>query len=325
MQVQVSDSSLLPTSDQLEAHRPGLTALCYRMLGSVFDAEDAVQETLVRAWRARASFEGRSSLRSWLYRIATNVCLDALRSQPRRARPMDLGPSSPPELSYLGEMMTDFPWVQPVPDSLLLTGSEDPAEMVVYRETIRLAFIAAVQQLAPLQRAVLILHDVLGWRAREIAALLESSVPAVNSALQRARAKLAFRPAREAGPVSPADLRLADRYLRAFEAYDIDALVQLMHDDAIQMMPPFALWLRGSADIARWMLGPGAECRGSRMLPTSANGCPAFGQYRVDPEGGHRPWGLHVLEVSEGRISVLHVFLGDAIFRAFGLPPHLGS
>ncbi len=325
MQVQLSESPYPFSEEELEAHRPGLTALCYRMLGSVFDAEDAVQETLARAWRARAGFEGRSSVRSWLYRIATNICLDLLRSQPRRARPVDLGPSSPPEISYLGEMMTDFPWVQPVPDSLLLTGREDPAEMVVYRETVRLAFIAAVQQLVPLQRAVLILHDVLGWRSREIATLLDSSVPAVNSALQRARAKLAAQPALEGKPVSAADRRLAESYLRAFEAYDIDALVQLMHDDAIQMMPPFALWLRSSADIARWMLGPGAECRGSRMLPTSANGCAAFGQYRVDPEGGHRPWGLHVLELSGEKIAVLHVFLGETIFRAFGLPAHLDS
>ncbi len=325
MQVQLSENPYPLSAEELEEHRPGLTALCYRMLGSVFDAEDAVQETLARAWRARAGFEGRSSVRSWLYRIATNICLDLLRSQPRRARPVDLGPSSPPEISYLGEMMTDFPWVQPVPDSLLLTGREDPAEMVVYRETVKLAFIAAVQQLVPLQRAVLILHDVLGWRSREIATLLDSSVPAVNSALQRARAKLAAQPALEGKPVSAADRRLAESYLRAFEAYDIDALVQLMHDDAIQMMPPFALWLRGSADIARWMLGPGAECRGSRMLPTSANGCLAFGQYRVDPEGGHRPWGLHVLELSRGKVAVLHVFLGEAIFRAFGLPAHLDS
>jgi RNA polymerase sigma-70 factor (ECF subfamily) len=325
VQVQIAGGPALLTAEELEAHRPGLTALCYRMLGSVFDAEDAVQETLARAWRARAGFEGRSSLRSWLYRIATNICLDSLRSQPRRARPVDLGPSSPPELSYLGEMMTDFPWVQPVPDSLLLTGREDPAEMVVYRETIRLAFIAAVQQLVPLQRAVLILHDVLGWRSREIATLLDSSAAAVNSALQRARAKLAAQPALEGKPVSEADRQLAESYLRAFEAYDLDALVQLMHDDAIQMMPPFALWLRGSGDIARWMLGPGAECRGSRMLLTAANGCPAFGQYRIDPEGGHRPWGLHVLEVSEGKVAVLHVFLGETIFEAFGLPAHLDS
>ena len=325
MQVQVQDGLAVPTAEQLEAHRPGLTALCYRMLGSVFDAEDAVQETMVRAWRARDGFQGRSAVRSWLYRIATNVCLDALRSRPRRARPIDLGPSSPPEISYLGEMMTDFPWVQPVPDSMLLTGGEDPAELVVYRETIRLAFIAAVQRLPPRQRAVLILHDVLTWRAGEIADLLDSSVPAVNSALQRARAKLFSQPAPEVPALSPAEGRLVEDYVRAFEAYDIDSLVQLMHADAIQMMPPFALWLRGSADIARWMLGPGAECRGSRMLPTSANGCPAFGQYRIDPEGGHRPWGLHVLEVAEGRISVLHVFLGEAIFRAFGLPAHLDA
>lgn len=325
MQAEIRDDPASPTAEQMEAHRPGLTALCYRMLGSVFDAEDAVQETMVRAWRARASFEGRSAYRSWLYRIATNVCLDSLRSLPRRARPIDLGPSSPPDLSYLGEMLTDFPWVQPVPDSMLLTGSEDPAEMVVYRETIRLAFIAAVQQLPPRQRAALILHDVLSWRASEIAELLESTVPAVNSALQRARATLASRPAPERAALSPTDSELVERYVRAFEAYDLDSLVRLMHDDAIQMMPPFALWLRGSADIATWMVGPGAECRGSKMLPTSANGCPALGQYRIDPEGGHRPWGLHVLEVTEGRISVLHVFLGEDIFRAFALPVHLDS
>ena len=275
---------------QLEAHRRELTGYCYRMLGSGFEAEDAVQETMIRAWRAIDSFEGRAAFRSWLYRIATNVCLDMLRGQQRRARPIDLGPSSPADASFLGPLMPEYPWLLPVPDARVVAPEGDPADVAETRETIRLAFVAALQQLPPRQRAVLILREVLRWPAADVAELLDTSVASVNSALQRARATLATNADIASAPLPPvkdAERALLAKYVDAFERYDISPLVALLRDDAIQSMPPYAMWLQGPADIAEWMLGPGAKCRGSRLLPTAANGAPAFGQYRVDPEGGH--------------------------------------
>ena len=275
----------------LEGHRRELTGYCYRMLGSGFEAEDAVQETMIRAWRAHASFEGRSSLRSWLYRIATNVCLDMLRGQQRRARPMDLGPSSPADVSFLGPLMPEQPWVLPVPDARVVAEDGDPAQVAETRETIRLAFIAALQHLPARQRAVLILREVLRWPAAEVAELLDASVASINSALQRARATLAAQAPSSSVPATAeaTDRALLARYVDAFERYDISQLVALLREDAIQSMPPYAMWLRGATDIGAWMLGPGAQCRGSRLLATAANGAPAFGQYRVDPEGGTCP------------------------------------
>jgi RNA polymerase sigma-70 factor, ECF subfamily len=311
---------------ELETHRRPLTGYCYRMLGSGFEAEDAVQETMIRAWRAHDSFEGRSSLRSWLYRIATNVCLDMLRGQQRRARPMDLGPSSPADIAFLGPSMPEYPWVLPVPDARVVAEDGDPAEVAESRETIRLAFIAALQHLPARQRAVLILREVLRWPAAEVAELLDSSVASINSALQRARATLAAHPLSSAVPAAPveeSERALLARYVDAFERYDISSLVALLREDAIQSMPPYAMWLRGATEIAEWMLGPGADCRGSRLLATGANGAPAFGQYRVDPEGGHRPWGLQVLEISDGRVVQITNFLDPELFPAFGLPTHL--
>jgi len=321
---------------QLEAHRRELTGYCYRMLGSGFEAEDAVQETMVRAWRAIDTFEGRSAFRSWLYRIATNVCLDMLRSSQRRARPMDMGPASPADPAYLGALQPDLPWLLPIPDAHVFGSggqagsSDDPAELAASRETVRLAFVAALQHLPARQRAVLILREVLRWQATEVAELLDTSVASVNSALQRARATLAEH-AGDAGeplavrPVDPDQRALLAKYVDAFERYDIPQFVQLLREDAFQSMPPFAMWIRGAEEIGRWMLGPGIDCKGSRMLPTAANGRPAFGQYRVDPEGGHTPWGLHVLEISEGRVVELTVFIDlDArLFAFFGLPTHL--
>ena len=314
---------------KLEEHRSELTAYCYRMLGSPFEAEDAVQETLIRAWRAFDRFEGRAALRSWLYRIATNVCLDMLKGRERRARPMDLGPAQAPIEANL-QTLPETTWIQPIPDGLVQSEG-DPAEVAVARETIRLAFVAALQHLPPRQRAVLILCDVLRWKATEVAELLETSVASVNSALQRARATL------EAGKVSAsdplpaldeADRALLARYVEAFEQYDIDALTALIQEDATQSMPPFDMWLSGRDDILRWWFGPGIGCRGSRVIPTvSANGSPAFGQYKPSETGdGYEPWALQVLELADGRVVEFTFFLDtDTLFPLFGLPARLDA
>jgi RNA polymerase sigma-70 factor (ECF subfamily) len=320
----VTVSSAPAPSYDLEQHRRELTGYCYRMLGSGFEADDAVQETMVRAWRAADGFEGRSSVRSWLYRIATNVCLDMLRGRERRARPMELRPSSPPDATHLQAMLPENAWVSPIADSRVLPVNGDPAEVATARETIRLAFVTALQHLPARQRAVLILCEVLRWHATEVAELLGTSVPAVNSALQRARATLADVQPEARPEMLEADQReLLSRYVDAFERYDVATLVTLLHDDAVQSMPPYAMWLRGSTAIGQWCLGPGIGCRGSLLLPTSANGAPAFGQYRVDPKGGHAPWALQVLEISGDRISGYHAFLDTNLFEAFGLPAHL--
>jgi RNA polymerase sigma-70 factor, ECF subfamily len=311
--------------DDLEDHRRELTAYCYRMLGSGFDAEDAVQETMVRAWRAGERFEGRSSVRSWLYRIATNVCIDMIRGRQRRARPMELGPSRPPVESSLEGVLPEGSWVSPIADERVLPPEADPAEVAVARDSIRLAFVAALQHLPARQRAALILCEVLRWQAAEAAELLDTSVAAVNSALQRARATMGSVDA-DSGPTTVGDDQrdLLARYVDAFESYDIDRLVALLHDDATQSMPPFAMWLRGADDIGRFMLGPGAGCHGSRLIPVAANGCPAFGHYKPDPEGGYSPWALQVLEISGDRIAALNFFLDtEHLFPAFGLPDHL--
>jgi RNA polymerase sigma-70 factor (ECF subfamily) len=311
----------------LEEHRRELTGYCYRMLGSGFDAEDAVQETMVRAWKAADSFEGRSSVRSWLYKIATNVCLDQLRSRQRRARPMELGPSRPPVEASLEGVLPDGAWVSPIADDRVLPVNADPAEQAAARESIRLAFVAALQHLPARQRAVLILCEVLRWQATEVATLLETSVAAVNSALQRARATLStMDTGAELTDVDAEQADLLARYVDAFERYDVETLVTLLHDDAVQSMPPYAMWLQGSDDIGQFMLGPGAACRGSRLVPVWANGCPAFGQYKVDPEGGFYPWSFQVVEISGDRVSAINSFLDPAdLFAAFGLPAHLSD
>jgi RNA polymerase sigma-70 factor (ECF subfamily) len=312
---------------QLEQHRRELTAYCYRMLGSV-DAEDAVQETFLRAWRAYDRFEGRAALRSWLYRIATNVCFDMLNGRERRARPMDLGPSREPVAENLNTL-PEVTWIEPIPDDRVVPEG-DPAEVTVARESIRLAFVAALQHLPPRQRAVLILCEVLRWRAAEVAELLETSVASVNSALQRARATLDASNV-ELADTSPsvdrADADLLARYVAAFEAYDMEALTSLIQEDALQSMPPFDLWLRGRDDILSWWVGPGGGCRGSRVIPVApANGAPAFGQYKPSEDGGYEPWALQVLEVEDGRIVEFTFFLDTArLFPLFGLPPRLDA
>jgi RNA polymerase sigma-70 factor (ECF subfamily) len=314
-----------PASQELEAqfeqYRSELTGYAYRMLGSPFEAEDAVQETFIRAWRAYEGFEGRASLRSWLYRITTNVCLDMLGGRERRARPMDLGPSQEPIEANLNTM-PEATWIQPAPD---------PAVVTEEHETTRLAIVAALQHLPPRQRAVLILCEVLRWRASEVAELLETSVASVNSALQRARATLESSDLSVADAprsVDVADEELLSRYVKAFEDYDMEALTALVHEDAIQSMPPFDMWLSGRNDIFAWWWGPGIGCEGSRVIPTvSANGSPAFGQYKPSETGsGYDPWALQVLEVEDGKIVELTFFLDtETLFPLFGLPARLDA
>jgi RNA polymerase sigma-70 factor, ECF subfamily len=308
---------------ELESHRRELTGYCYRMLGSAFDAEDAVQETMVRAWRGIDRFEGRAALKSWLYRIATNVCIDMLNGKERRIRPLELG--DPGGLDSPLTTRPEASWLEPIPDGQILPGDGDPAQLAEERETLRLAFVAALQHLPPQQRAVLILREALRWRANEVAELLDTSVASVNSSLQRARASLdasELTPSEALNPLDDEQQALLQRYVAAFEAYDIDALTSLLHEDAKQSMPPYEMWLLGREDILRWWTGPGAGCRGSRLIPTVANGLPAFGQYRPSgPGGSFEPWALQVLELSGGQIVGFTAFLDtERLFPLFGLP-----
>ncbi|MEO3974049.1 sigma-70 family RNA polymerase sigma factor [Streptomyces sp. CAU 1734] len=312
---------------ELEKYRRELTGYCYRMLGSSFEAEDAVQDTMVRAWRNIEKFEGRSSLRSWLYRIATNVCLDMLNAGNRRARPMDLSGPTPVAQAQLNAR-PEATWLEPVPDGRVLPAVADPAERAVERETIRLAFVAALQHLPPKQRAVLILREVLAWKAAEVAELLDTSVASVNSALQRARATLAESPPTASDPANPLDeeqRELLERYVAAFEGYDMEALKKVLHDDATLSMPPFDLWLQGHENIVGWMLGVGAVCRGSRLIPTVANGMPAFAHYHAAEDGrGHTPWALMVMDIRDGKIAGINSFLDTKRwFPLFDLPAWL--
>jgi RNA polymerase sigma-70 factor, ECF subfamily len=312
--------------DKLEEYRRELTGYCYRMLGSGFEADDAVQETMLRAWRAAEGFEGRSSVRSWLYRIATNICLDMLRGRQRRALPMDLGPASPPVEALL-EWHPEEPWISPIADERVLPEHGDPADIAVARETIRLAFVTALQHLPARQRAALILCEVLRMPAAEAAAALGTSVPSINSALQRARATLADLPSEQRpAPLDADQAGMLDRYVDAFQRYDMEQLVTLLADDATMTMPPFAQWFRGARNICHFMLEPTPSlCRDSIMVPAGyVNGVPAFGQYKPDPAGGHMPWALQVHEVSGGRVSRMTFFLEtERIFPGLGLAPHL--
>jgi RNA polymerase sigma-70 factor (ECF subfamily) len=309
---------------QLEPYRVELTGYCYRMLGSAFEAEDAVQETLVRAWRGIDRFEGRAALRSWLYRIATNVCHSMLTASQRRARPMDLQPAMTAD-TPLPAALPEAVWIEPVPDGRVVPDGGDPADVAVARESVRLAFVAALQHLPPKQRAVLILREVLRWRAEEVAELLETTVASVNSALQRARATLATTRAVEARASEPSDAAqqaLLARYVDAFERYDMDSLTALLRQDATWNMPPYDLWLQTHDDIRAWCLGQGIGCKDSRLVPTVANGSPAFGQYKPSGEPGvWTAWSLQVLEISGDRIGGITFFLDTArFFPAFGLP-----
>jgi RNA polymerase sigma-70 factor, ECF subfamily len=309
---------------ELESYRRELTGYCYRMLGSAFDAEDAVQETMVRAWRGLDRFEGRAALKSWLYRIATNVCLDMLNGKERRIRPLELG--DPGGLDSPLTTRGEASWLEPIPDGQVLPSDGDPAQLAEERETLKLAFVAALQHLPAQQRAVLILREALRWRANEVAELLDTSVASVNSSLQRARASLDASKLTPAEPLDPLDDEqkdLLERYVAAFEAYDMDAITALLHEDAKQSMPPYEMWLLGREDILRWWFGPGIGCKGSRLIPTVANGLPAFGQYRPSgPGGSFEPWALQVLELSDGAIVGFTAFLDtERLFPLFGLPP----
>jgi RNA polymerase sigma-70 factor (ECF subfamily) len=307
----------------LEQHRGELTAYCYRMLASPFEAEDAVQETMLRAWKGIDRLEGEEALKSWLYRIATNVCLDMLDGRKRRARPVDLGPAGTIESTLT--TLPEVTWLEPIPDSAVVPEDGDPADLIEARETLRLAFVAALQHLPAKQRAVLILREVLRWRATEVAELLDTSVASVNSALQRARATIDAADPDAGDTVATVDgeqRELLERYVAAFESFDMEGLVALLHEDAVLSMPPFDLWLHGAEAIIAWNLGPGSGCRGSRLIPTTANGLPAFAQYRPSgPGGSFEPWALQVLEISNGRITAQMSFLDtDRVFPLFGLP-----
>ncbi len=306
----------------LEVHRPALTGHCYRMLGSAFDADDAVQETMIRAWRNLDQFDGRASMRTWLYRIATNVCLDELKHRERRARPVEEG--SPSSGAPTLEALTQRPgthWIEPILDSRVLPAEADPSERAMLRQSIRLAFIAALQNLAPMQRAILLMTEVLGFSAAEVSEALDTSVAAVNSALQRARATLAKRSPEEPAELSAAQKDMLSRYVSAFERYDVDALTALMRQDITFCMPPYSMWLQGPEEVRSWMLGLGCGCRGSRLVATAACGWPAFAQYRPNPESGHKAWALIVLELAGNQISGVTSFLDtENLFPRFGLP-----
>jgi RNA polymerase sigma-70 factor (ECF subfamily) len=329
MSLMATHLGTLPTGSatidrELEVHRRALTGYCYRMLGSGFEAEDAVQETMVRAWRAVDKLESRDALKSWLYRIATNVCLDMLQGAQRRARPMDLGEWVTADAT-LDAGLPEASWVLPVADARVLPETGDPAELAAARETIRLAFVAALQHLPARQRAVLILREVLRWQASEVAELLGTSTASVNSALQRARATIAALDLDTSGPTAMdgSDQQLLERYVDTFERYDIAALVALIHEDVTFSMPPFRLWLRGADEVGKWMLGQGIGCRGSRLLVTSANGCPAVAVYRPDGPDAHMPFNLAVIEINGGRITKISNFIFPELFEAFGLPARL--
>ena len=319
--------SLTDTADlerAFETHRRELTGFCYRMLGAGAEAEDAVQETLVKAWNSYDRFEGRSSVRTWLYRIANNVCVDMLRSPQRRARPMELGPSSRVSEAVLGDPRPEVRWVQPVADERVLDVAADPADLAVARESVRLAFVAALQHLPARQRAVLILCEVLRWSAQDAADLLDTSVASVNSALQRARATLAALEGEQLdSTLDPEHEELLARYVDAFERYDIDALVELLRDDVVLSMPPYELWLQGPENLAGWFLGQGIGCDGSRLIPIAVNGTAGFGSYRMTRPGLWEPFAIQVIEVSGGKIVGHHNFLYPERFADFGLPPRI--
>ena len=298
-------------ADQLEHYRRELTGYCYRMLGAGSEAEDAVQETMVRAWASIDRFEGRSALRTWLYSIANHVCVDMLRSPQRRARPMEMGPSTATADIVLGEQLPEHLYVQPISDERVIDLDGDPAEVTAARESIRLAFVAALQHLPPRQRSVLILREVLQWQASEVAELLDTTVASVNSALQRSRATLAAMPA------------LLARYVDAFERYDIQALVGLLRDDVVLSMPPWEVWLQGPQELADWFLGQGIVCEHGRLLPINVNGTAGFGNYHFVRPGLWEPWAIQVIEVAGGKIVGHHNFLYPELFAEFGLPERI--
>ncbi|MBO0813513.1 MAG: sigma-70 family RNA polymerase sigma factor [Microlunatus sp.] len=301
-----------------ESYRGELLGYCYRYFGCYSEAADAVQETMLRAWQHASGFDGRSSVRTWLYRIATNICLDMKKAPQRRALPADLSsPGRVPDDPRTLTTLPDATWIGPVWDGYL-----DPADTVAQRDSVRLAFVTALQLLPPRQRVVLILRDVLSWSAQECADLLELSVAAVNSALARARRTIADR---DPGPTATGtdDQQLLADYVAAFEAYDVDRLVRLLAEDAMFSMPPYSLWLQGSAEIERWWRGPGQICRNSRTIITNANRQPSVAVYHDLGTGRWEPFALHVLDVGEHRIAAITHFMGPRAFGEFGLPAEI--
>jgi RNA polymerase sigma-70 factor, ECF subfamily len=322
--VAVQPESLI-TEQDLEQYRRELTGYCYRMLGSGFDAEDAVQEAMVRAWRSVDKLAERAALRSWLYRIATNVCYDMLQGAQRRARPMDLASPVTAD-SQLDAGLPESAWVQPVPDARVLASDSDPAELTAAKETLKLAFVAALQHLPAKQRAVLILREVLRWQASEVAELLDTTVASVNSALQRARATLDKLDLEADGSAEVDDDEQQEflaRYVDAFARYDVEELITLLHKDVTFNMPPFELWLEGPEQVGRWMLGPGIGCANARLRVTSANGCPAVGIYKTEDGKVWEPFNIAVLDIANGGIAGITHFLYPELFPAFGLPTRI--
>ena len=294
------------------------------MLGAWSEAEDAVQETMLRAWRSSANFEGRSSLRSWLYRIASNVCVDMHRSPQRRARPMEMAPSRDIGEARLGPRLPEHAWVQPVADERVIDLDGDPATVAAARDSIRLAFVAALQHLPAKQRCVLILCEVLQWKASEVAELLDTTVASVNSALQRARSTMAdLDVERFDSTLEPEHQDMIGKYVQAFESYDIPVLVELLRDDVILSMPPFDLWLEGPDNLAGWFLGEGIVCKGGRLLPVNVNGTAGFGNYHLVSPGVWEPWAIQVIEMVDGKIRGHHNFLYPELFPQFGLPARI--
>ncbi len=304
---------------QLEAYRTALTGHCYRMLGSITDAEDAVQDTMIRAWKAGESFDGRASLKTWIYRIATNVCLDMLASRKQRIRPMEDGSAGSVDDPLMRRSSTD--WIEPIADIQAISANEDPSTIAILRQSIRLAFITALQHLPPRQRAALLFTEVLGWSVNEVAEALDTTVPAINSALQRARSTLSAHRHADVHHLREADPSLLEKYVDAFQRYDIDSLTTLLHQDATLSMPPYTLWLQGPESIQNWLLGRGSVCRGSRLIPVEASGSPAFAQYHPDPEGEFSAWALIVLEIEDGKIRAWNSFMDtETHFPRLGLP-----
>ena len=312
----------------LETYRPALTGHCYRMLGSVLDAEDAVQEAMLRAWKSLDRFKEQSSMKTWLYRIATNVCLDALAASHRtRIRPLEVSDTPGtvhPDMAL--PQRSRETWVEPIPDRLALPADDahSPEERAILKESIRLAFVAALQYLPPRQRAVLLLTQVLNWSAAETAEALDMSVAAVNSALQRARATLDTRnPSVVPRALNEEQQQLVARYVAAFEAYDVAALTSLLREDATLSMPPYEMWLQGHDEISKWLLSFGLGCRGSILVPVEACGTLAFAQYR---RMGEWPWALLMLDLEGDRITAMTSYLDvETLFPRFGLPMQLES
>jgi RNA polymerase sigma-70 factor (ECF subfamily) len=317
----------------VEPHRAELHAHCYRMLGSLHDAEDALQDALLRAWKGLPRFEGRSAVRSWLYRIATNACLDVIARRPKRVLPIDYGPPTPPQVDP-GEPLVESVWVEPYPDGAmgLPDGYAAPEARYEQREAVELAFVAAMQHLPATQRAVLILREVLGFSAREVAAWLETTVASVNSALQRARKTVDDRLPEQSQQETLRSLgeervrAVVEAYVDAWERGDVDALLDLLAEDAVFSMPPWPTWWRGRETIAGFAPTAAEFCAESRIVPTQANGQPALAYYHLDAEAGrYKPAAIDVITFEGALIKEITAFVGADVFERFGLPRELGS